>query len=213
MITTTRVRPFHFQSPTQNASFKRNGVVCTWKHFLHQQTLRNDQECDEQRKTRNPGGHLNWAPWNTPIQSAPPNTHNSPIRDDAASAITTICSVSMLQTKATDYSNHVAMTKQTVINTDCISPLSSPSNILRSPPSWCLSSENTCKTPTRRKGLSDLIGLRSILHHQSVKVLSVRNALRCAYLGAAHLELGLTIGVSLDLDHYEWVNNRPTKYS
>ena len=109
----------------------------------------------------------------------------------------------MLQTKAIDYSNHVAMTKQTVINTDCISPLSSPSNILRSPPSRCLPSENTCKTPTRRKGLSDLIGLRSILHHQSVKVLSVRNALRCAYLGGAHLELGLTIGVSLDLDHYE----------
>ena len=61
--------------------------------------------------------------------------------------------------------------------------------------------ENTRKVPTRRKGLSDLIGLSRILHHQSVKVLGVRSAQRWAYLGAAHLELGLAVAVSLDLDH------------
>lgn len=61
--------------------------------------------------------------------------------------------------------------------------------------------ETTCKALTRRKGLSDLIGLGRILHHQSVKVLRVRNTPQWIYLGAAHLELGLAVAVSLDLDH------------
>ena len=134
MITTTRVRPFLSHSLTPNESFARNGFVCTRKHSLHKQTLRNDQECGEQRKTRNPGGHSHWALRNTPIHIAPPPTHNSSVHRASSQEVTPACLTMPRECESSlSFKSHL-MVQQTTVNTDCISLLSSPSNILRSPP-------------------------------------------------------------------------------
>ena len=59
---------------------------------------------------------------------------------------------------------------------------------------------NQQRVRTRRKRLRKLLRLHSITHNQGVKILLLtRN--NQSHLAAAHLELGLTRSVLLDLDH------------
>ena len=56
---------------------------------------------------------------------------------------------------------------------------------------------------TGREGLGNLFSLSRVLQNEGVQVLwdncIIGNDI---YLAAAHLELGLTVGVLLDLNHY-----------
>lgn len=59
------------------------------------------------------------------------------------------------------------------------------------------------QTTTGRKALSELLSLDRVLDDKSVQVLCISHpVLPIKYLAAAHLELRLTSGVLLDLDHY-----------